>query len=238
MRTDAHCRPRLTLKFAVIAYLVAFPAVAQKNITVLNTDKSIAYSGEDTVNHLFCDFSKSLRGQVGCAHVPSKCASSAAIGQNPDAAAEFVFKGEFRRASQLSDLRDRTRPIYLAHVHGHPGRPGHRRRRRAALELLRLLSSFLSIQSRSECKPHDPALHQRSLPDSRYVSGSGGTGYAIWAGEFHISSILSITPNGTSSSTRSSAPTCTVDNSIVASAPSTSSSPSPSSNPLLLLTHM
>ncbi|KAF8968741.1 hypothetical protein BDZ97DRAFT_1797798 [Flammula alnicola] len=93
-------------------------AMAQTNITVPDTDKSITYSGQGTGDAAFCQHTANgnvAAGQPGCYNVPSMCAPSASVGQSPDSAAEFTFKGS---AIYVTGLLYSISPIYTVTLDG------------------------------------------------------------------------------------------------------------------------
>jgi len=80
---------------------------------VPDTDKSITYLGKGTGSAVFCPDGTIIAGQQGCYNVPSKCSPSAAMGQSPDSAAEFMFNGS---AIYVTGLLFSISPIYTVNL--------------------------------------------------------------------------------------------------------------------------
>ncbi|KAF8970557.1 hypothetical protein BDZ97DRAFT_1789772 [Flammula alnicola] len=109
---------KLLTAASLLSLLHVESAMAQTNITVPDTDKSITYSGQGTGDAAFCQHTANgnvVGGQPGCYNVPSMCAPSAAMGQSPDSAAEFTFKGS---AIYVTGLLYSISPIYTVTLDG------------------------------------------------------------------------------------------------------------------------
>ncbi|KAF8887842.1 hypothetical protein CPB84DRAFT_1826840 [Gymnopilus junonius] len=110
--------PKFAL-FAPLAYL-ATRVVADTNVTVVDTDPAIVYSGQGTGDASICkvDANGNIQaGQAGCYNFPTQCTSSVAMSQNLDgkAGASFTFQGSgIYINSGLNDIS----PIYTVTLDG------------------------------------------------------------------------------------------------------------------------
>ncbi|KAF9474908.1 hypothetical protein BDN70DRAFT_924332 [Pholiota conissans] len=103
-----------TLAFFLLCAQLTF---AQKNITVVDTDPSIHYSG-GAGDATICKVDASgnfISGQSGCYSVPDKCTDSVAMGQSKDSGASFTFKGS---AIYINSLLFSRSPLYTVTLDG------------------------------------------------------------------------------------------------------------------------
>ncbi|KAF9474905.1 hypothetical protein BDN70DRAFT_924330 [Pholiota conissans] len=103
-----------TLAFFLLCAQLTF---AQKNITVVDTDPSIHYSG-GAGDATICKVDASgnfISGQAGCYSVPDKCTDSVAMGQSKDSGASFTFKGS---AIYINSLLFSLSPLYTVTLDG------------------------------------------------------------------------------------------------------------------------
>jgi len=103
-----------------LACLVTTVLAQDRNVTVVDTDPSIVYSGQGTGDAPICqvDANGNVQGgQAGCYFFPTKCTSSVAMSQNSDgkAGAAFKFTGS---AIYVNSGLDEISPIFTVTLDG------------------------------------------------------------------------------------------------------------------------
>ncbi|KAH6906452.1 hypothetical protein BKA70DRAFT_409122 [Coprinopsis sp. MPI-PUGE-AT-0042] len=106
-----------TLRTLALAGLSASLALAQRNVTVVNTDPSITYEGESIGDAPICriDSEGNITSSPGCYNFAEPCTESVTMGRGNDSVASFTFKGS---AVYVNSGRYTFSPLYTITLDG------------------------------------------------------------------------------------------------------------------------
>ncbi|KAH6906453.1 hypothetical protein BKA70DRAFT_409127 [Coprinopsis sp. MPI-PUGE-AT-0042] len=110
---------RFTLRALALAAFYALLVSAQRNVTVINTDPSITYAGENISDAPICQIDPEgnvVSNSPGCYNFgPEPCTDSVTMGRGSDSSASFTFKGS---AVYINSGLTKLSPLYTVTLDG------------------------------------------------------------------------------------------------------------------------